>query len=759
MTICPQARISAVSMVTSLDFRTVSAVPASSALNSPVTDITANVCDLSRLLPNLRCLVLDGRVDFDMRRLKKFLDPLREAGQRPWKKIALLSLKDHPELGLPDIFHNGSLSGLVYLDVSCTGGWAHDLQYAQGFTHWNLPNLRVVKLSHMALDTVTVGQVLYDFPFQFWSLDLSGNKLDDLFVRALRTHGVRCDISSRLQHDEHFEVEGRLRRSDIVDSVYFVDESESSATFSHPLRYLADTPKYSSNDGDETRNRPHKPARLVGTERIRGDSVDDAITVLAGGIHDPVPVAAEWPGCVPPPGGLTHLHMNGLEVTLESIQSMLNSSSGYIEHFECDQARLISSSHGERWEWLSKAPWLSTGTVLYSFSGSAYLFRPVISSNLRVLKVHHSLVTNVPTVVSKSTSTLENIWVAEKVFQGPIDRAYPQSYVPDMNPRLYALTLAKIPRYSPGVVAKRIIHFLKLLAVQEQAIEQTKKLVPHSRGPLVVRGLRHICLEFEPDAQEEMDNLNTDDDVDEAIEAFSSFSFSDSAWDSTPTPPEPKHQPRRPSSGRRSSTASSTTTKTKTTTTVPAPPTTTTQQPPQPLPTTTDGRLNVFPFTATETAYYPLSLAPDHVVDVWIGTGTLGAPNTTLAVDAYMRALTLSGGRYVSGVTPATPCHVAAGVPAGSYLFGAAWHRLALPLGEAHAQAAIKRPTKAELAGGMRDVVKEIKAFRLASREVYARLVEEGNVSGEVGQHEYWKGRVEISLVKRRKEFEVMYGQ
>lgn len=742
---CLQASPSTLSMIRVLDFRTMRPVDSTSLTTTPALDITAHVNDLACSLPNLRCLILDGRADYNLRRSKPLLGSARDSTQEPLKSITLFSLRNHPQLGLQDILNRQSSCNLVYLDVSCTSGWARDLQNAHGFVHANFPNLSILKLSHMALDSATMGQILFNFHFQFWSVDVSGNKLDDEFIRSLRAHAVRCDVNGRLQHNGHFEVEGKLRRSSIAESVSFIDESESSATFSHPLQYFADPPLYNKDDEEESRDRHKKLTRLVGIERIRGDSVDDAITVLAGGIHDPVPVTAEWPSRVPPPGGLTHLHMNGLEVSLESVQNMLNDSSGYLEHLECDQARFLLSSHKERGMWLSKAPWLSTGTVLYGFFGSAYLFRPVVSSNLRVLKIHHSLITNVPTVLSKSTSVLENIWVAEKLFHGPIDLAYPQTYVPDMNPRLYSLTLAHIPRYSASIIAKRIINFLKLLAAQEQGIEQTKKIVPH-RGPLVLRGLRHICLEFEPEAQMEMASLNTDDDVDEALDEFSSFSLADSSWDAAVTPPVDLFQPSRQSIGIRSTSTSSVST-------VPASPTTQRRQHPQRNPDTIDGRLKVFPYTATTTEHYPSRLSAELVIDVWIGNGNPSAPSNTPAVNAYMRALTLSNGRYASGVTPATPCHVAAGVPAGSYIFGDAWRRLALP------EEVVKRPTKAELAGFMSDVLGEIKAFRLASREVYARLVEKGEVSGEMGQHDYWKGRVEISLVEPKKEFDVMYGQ
>ncbi|CAN8103428.1 unnamed protein product [Discula destructiva] len=722
-------------MIAALDFRNNSVVPVATLAKFVI--LYAN---------SLRCLILDGRNDLGPKRLAEILDHKQSLSltssshdfkPQPLKALAVLSLRDCAEAIPHMLFDNQKLSGLVYLDLSLyTGGSAkHLLHGNKAFARDNFPKLRVLKLAHMSMNSSTAASIFDSrdrFRFQLWSLDVSANRLDDTFIGILMSQSVLCAIECRLQSDKHFEVGGTLKPSQII-GVYFVVESDSSVSFSHPDRYLSDAPNYTLEYDEESRNRVKAHGRLAGNERIRGDTLDDAITALAGGAYDPAPDNVDWPSRVPVLGGLTHLRMNGTDVSLEGIHSMLESNCGFIEHFECDRAQFLSSAWARN-AWWRKAPWLSSGTVLYGFPGSAHLIRPVYASNLRVLKIHHSVVTNTPTVVSRGTTVLENIWAAEKFFHGPIDLAYPQTYVPDMNPRVYSLTLAKIPRYSTGIVTERIIEFLRLLALQEQAIQKIEKL-NHRRGPPLLRGLRHICLEFDPEVGEEMANLRRDDDVDQAMEDFASFDpseFAESSDLKLPPVREPRPSPSLLSrSITRTSTASSSGNNAFSE---------------EPIPTDQHGRFSVFPFSSTTTEYYR-----NGNTIVWIGNGILGSSNSP-AVKAYMLNLTQCKQGEHQPVTVATPCHVHAGVPAGSYIFHDAWNRTAIPTGE------IKRPTKAELAG-MQDVQAEIKAFRLKSRDLYTRLVEEKRLSGEVGEHEFYRGRVEISFEKRTKKYEAMYEQ
>lgn len=750
-------------MVITMDFRGVR----SGAAHGPSTtgfglDITDTLLQVIATLPNLQCLLFDSQAGLDTTKLASRVN-------MSLQKLSLLSMANC-QVSLPSKFFDGrSLAGLVYLDLSHTGGWARGLLVdSRSFTVQNLPNLRILKLRGKGLDATTAGSVLREFGYQLWSIDLSRNNLGDDFIDVLSQFSVRCDVNSRLQTNGFFLAEGLTRPAYTVHGGYFIDESNFSAQYCHPDRYLSDTPIYNTEYVDYREHvlRPERHSRLTGREPIRGDSVDDAVQVLAGGPNDPTPEAPDMSNHVPAPGGITHLHLNELNISLWKVKQLLAHNSGYIEHFECDRAKLLSSPD-EAEGWLSKAPWLSKSVVLYGCPGTAHLFRPVMASNLRVLKIHHSLVTNTPTFAANTTRSLENTWLSETCFRKRIDLAFPQTFVPDMNPRLYSLTLSHIPRYSTGIVTRRLIHLLKLAAAQEQEIERTRAAVPH-RGPPILRGLRHIRLEFEPDTRDdELMSLEGDKDVNEAMEAFSFFR--ESAWgpsssssSSSPPPVNSRIINVKPIAAATAAPQTS----------IPV-----SDKRGQPTIPSRELRLTSGPFKNNETEYYKVTIRKnnigeegggggeekEHQLQVWIGSGVPG-PECTPAVNAYMRILASGNGRYLGVndnnddynnddddrnnnydyVTPATPGHVAAGVPAGSYIFGRAWDRMLVPEGSGD----LRRPTVAELKG-MGDVLGAIKAFRQETRGRYAAATTTARFVEGTGHHEYWKGKLEIVLPQR----------
>lgn len=714
--------------------------------------LASSIHNLSGQLPNLRCIVFDGHTDLDPSFLVIYPD---RHFNLSFQNLTLLSMADC-QTSLPRTFFDGrGLSNLVYLDVSHNRGWARGILVdSKTFTPLNLPNLRILKLRGLGIDGFALARMLGQFGYQLWSLDLSSNKLisEDL-TNVLMICSVRCDENSRLQADGHFEVEGKLRTADPLSSSFFVEESTSSATFSHPDRYLADAPIYSAENVDHTHSlvRPREKARLTGTEPVRRDSTEETIRVLGGGPFDAVPEASDISNHAPALGGLTHVHLNDLDLSPRVIERLLATNSGYVEHLECNMARLLTLGDEQK-EWLFKMPWLSRGTKIYAYPGISYLLRPAFSSNLRVLKIHHSLVTNVPTMATTSVSAPESVWLAETCLRERFDLAFPITFVPDMNPRLYSLTLCKIPRLSTGVVTGRLIHFLKCAAAQEQGIEQMRRALAHHRGPTVLHGLRHLRLEFDADVKDETDGLDSDKDVAEAMEEFSFFS--ESAWDASTSSPADRSREASAKPITSCKDAAATTPAAAATSTPAATPDGGQGEAP-PYDTSEGGgvRLKTFPYDRTETEYCEHTVYDNNnnnnsnnnnsrTLPVWIGSGVLG-PHNPPAVNEYMRILAIPGGPYAQSPTPATPCHVAAGVPAGAFIFRQAWDWILAP------EPAVRRPTAAELKD-MKDVLEEIKAFRLASRAEYAALVKGRKGTGEVGPHAYWKGRLEIELARAR---------
>lgn len=688
--------------------------------------------DLATRLPNLRCLLLDGHPQLNLSKLSRHAS--RSSSTVSLEKIHLISIANCGTSLPARFFGDQWLSGLVYLDMSNTPG---TLGNQGALIPHDLPNLRILKLSGKHLNDSTAGAIVRAFGTRLWSLDMSKNGLSDDFLSMLLEYSLPTYSNARLQSNDHFGVEGQLRtvyengRSRVNRGPCFIDESEWSATFSSADRYLADPPVYGTMHGDSTGEQGQVTVRgrTRGRERIKGDSAQDAVRVLAGAQGEDLPDALHpqhqrlhWP---PPQAGTTHLHLNDLSLSASAVKCFFRDSPGYIEHFECDRTSL-PSRHISVWQ--GKAPYLSKAATLYALPGAAYLFRPVISSNLRVLKVHHSLVTNTPTLESRSTGELTNLWVAETYMRERLDLAYPQTYVPDMNPRLYSLTISMIPRYSTGIVAHRLINFLRLTALQEQAIEATRALLPF-RGPPVLQGLRHIRLEFEPDAEDELDSLdNGNDELDsEALleqegEAFSFFS--ESAWGPSPSTVKSSVKNQMVEAAGSGDVGNI---KVK-------------------VSSTAEEKIDNYPFNKAKEEQVSFTLNPGgdndqapKLVSVWVGSGII-SPENPPAVNEYMRSVCHAANR--EDVCPATPCHVSAGVPAGSFIYGRAWDSIMLPA----ANAELRLPTKAELRG-MEDVVARVKAFRLESRREFAAL-DAGR--RKLGGHEYWRGRLELVLPQGR---------
>lgn len=686
--------------------------------------------ELASRLPNLRCLLLDGHPQLNLSMLSRHAF---QSSTVPLDKIHLISLANCGT-SLPARFFGGQwLIGLVYLDMSSTPG---TLGNQGALIRHDLPNLRILKLRGKHLTDSTAAAIVRSFGTQLWSLDMSGNGLTDDFLSMLLEYSLPTYSNTRLQSNDHFSVEGQIRpvyengHSRVNRGPYFIDESEWSATFSSADRYLADPPVYGTTNGDSTgeQGQPTVHGRSRGRDRIRGDSAEDAARVLAGAQWEDLPDALHpqhqrlhWP---PPQAGTTHLHLNELNLSASGVKCFLGRSPGYIEHFECDRT-LLPYQYISVWQ--NNAPWLSKAANLYALPGAAYLFRPVISSNLRVLKVHHSLITNTPTLESRSTGELTNLWLAETYMRERLDLAYPQTYVPDMNPRLCSFTISMIPRYSTGIVAQRLTDFLRLAALQEQAIEATRALMPF-RGPPVLQGLRHVRLEFEPDVKDELDSLeNGTDELDsealleQGTEAFSFFS--ESAWGPSSSPVKSKIKKQATETAR----SEDADTRDEATFNV-------------------EEKFDDYPYNKARDEQVSFTInpgvdsdRPPKLVSVWIGSGTISAENPP-AVNEYMRNVCDAANR--AGVCPATPCHVAAGVPAGSFIFERAWDSIMLPA----ANVELRLPTQTELRG-MEDVVAKIKAFRLESRREYAAL-DAGRRN--VGGHEYWRGRLELVLPQGR---------
>ncbi|GJN84573.1 leucine rich repeat domain-containing protein [Purpureocillium lilacinum] len=630
------------------------------------------------LLPNANSILLDGHADLDA----AFL--VHSLSASPQHRPRLLSVAGCPKHLPASFFTSSCIQKLVYLDVSEVPGSVQPLLQAEV-----LPNLRVLKLRSREIDDATLEALLAKFRLRLWSLDLAGNKLTDATIEMLASWSLP---RGALQSDGPFRVQGSLRALAHGTPGYgqfvTIDESQWSASFSHPERYFVDAPVYVADVGQEQL----RPARPDGVVHVRSDSAEASARILSKN-------EADWEVddyCQT--RGLTHISLSNTRVSSFGIQKLLRVSSGHLEELACSFMPLLPIAAPVSKFWPKSA-------MLHGILGSAHLFRPAYSCSLRSLKMHHSLVTNVPALEIDGFSAIARDYLAEAAILERVDQAYPQVFVPDMNPRLTSLTLTGIPRRSSGPLVQRLIRFLELLSRQERAIQDASAIASPWRGPGLLQGLRHLALEFEPDTMDDGFSATEDLDAEELMDAGDTgFSF----FNETPT-----------GERRRTSTAVG--------------------------PPVADGVHS----EAVPAGTHPSGAEQDtrnfikydgewngevFSLPVWVGP-TRGANEV---LDEYRRLVMGDGLR--DGVGPATPGQILAGAPEGSFVFHVAWCAAVMPRQLS--------PPGRDVLAGMKDVLAELRTYRLAGRASYAKLQQSvgTGIPVPLGEpHFFWTGTLKVS--------------
>ncbi|KAK4239205.1 hypothetical protein C8A03DRAFT_14398, partial [Achaetomium macrosporum] len=729
-----RVRAETLALVTCLDLRRFTAITSDFPLYSGYKSFSEAIRSLPASFPLLRCILLNGHLGLETQALVDSLASERALPPNLNPPLLLSIPQCQGELS-PSFFASPYLRNLVYLDVSDMPGSMKTSLVQRKLSPTNLPSLRILKAQGREMDDRIAILLFTVFKEQLWSVDLSRNKLtdgvfDDMHEFSFPAQSSRAGDSA---------VEGRLSYSSEGSTSFgkfcFVNESDWSTEFSHPHRYLADAPFYTTHE--HACPKPSLHTRLNGRAKIRPDSADAIKRMFSGdlGSHSPPLEHLHELDICRDHQGITHLHLNDNNISAAGLSRMIRSSPGQLQHLECDSMSFKLPRAAPSC-WLSRAR-------LSGILGSAHVFRPLFSANLQVLHIHHSLVTQLLSLELDDLSTMANLWVAETRLLPRSELAYPEAFVPDMNPRLQCLVLTRIPRYSTGPLIDKLIKFLKLVSIQERAIQEVRATTSR-RGPATLLGLRHIRLEFDPDPSEELgDDSDSELMLDPAAVMGNSskeFSFfGDSHW-------------------------------------VPSP-STTAQPPLSTLPRETQSpasRSKVNQSARPESPQAPSpagaepSPEPSHLTYTWpwngqtftlpIWIGSNDPNNHTPAVAEYMRLLRAHPDLQTDPV-PASPCHVAAGVPAGSYIFSAAWDAILVPpspsstptrrrRSSSTSGSSLPKPTRAELRG-MRDVVAAIKGYRAQTRRAYEQVRREARLKGEeevkLGEpHFHWMGRLEV---------------
>ncbi|KAI1800753.1 hypothetical protein F4811DRAFT_496281 [Daldinia bambusicola] len=672
--------------VRSLDFRNF-ASRASGLYSSEASEraISASFKYLPALFPDLICLLVDGHPELNP-------EPLAAATHTSSQSLQLLDLARCPHELTPKLFNSDLFRSLVYLDISFTPGSVKSAVLLS-LNPTALPELRVLKVAGREIDNPTATLLFQTFRRQLWSLDLSNNKIGDEIIDSLVEH---CISPSTFRTDAHFDTEGRLiLPKDIGSRRYgpfeFIEESERSKHERDLERYLSDSPFYSQR-ADQTELQEWQAIRPDGLAPLRYDDTNTAKKLLLCESLSATTGSLDSKGT-----GLTHLYLNGNKFTVSGIERLIRTSRGRLEHLECDLCLYTptnsQASHGFK------------SVRILGFPGSAPLFRPVVSSAMRSLRAHHSLVTRVSSVSMEGLTSVSALRLAEGQLFKNICRAYPIGLTPDTNPRITSLTLTHIPAHSTGPVVGQLIRFLELACIQQKAIRHAGNLF-NGRKSSVLKGLRHIRLELEPKFSESNNIISTSSDVDfDKIldpgeedfneESTSSF-FDDNVTFGITSRSAPNTTQMRPNKASVSA---------------------------DEYPRWTSGRLKSPPYSDVSSEYVTCHVdAADswrgnfYSVPVWIGPGHIG-PHA--AVNEYM--WNVQDPNLRTNIGPATPNHIAAGVPPMTYIFNAAWDAMIIPKTSAMGEAA-------RSSIGLIDVAGAIKEYRLRTK----------------GTEEHWDGKLEL---------------
>ncbi|EPE07622.1 leucine rich repeat domain containing protein [Ophiostoma piceae UAMH 11346] len=738
-------------LVTSLDFRAF-------AVDTPVLVAGASGQSFTELLqqvgvlfPAARCILIGGKTSYDPVDLGRLLKPdaYPEDGSVP---MPLLLDVSHCGLPLPNnFFHLSYWRQLVFLDMSHLPGSLKGIIKSGTFSRGALPNLRILKLRGRGLTEESFAPIAEFSKSRVWSLNLCQNKLTDASAHTLLP---QCFGADDLTVDYgRSEVEGKLlnlkhNSGSELPPVWrgwlsYIQETPSSGAFSHPDRYLADAPVYDYEIG--------RQSRLAGHERLQSDSTEDIKIALAGGLGCPIPNwhdARDTDICKLP-SSLTHLHLSGNpSFTAEGVETVFRRSRGHIRHFDC-ASPAIPTYHAQP---RNSKPSLKVKQLkLAGILGRSHVFRPVFASNLQSLRIHHSLVTHIPTLLDAdpARSPLTALQYAETVLRERAELAYPLNFVPDLNPRLQSLTLTRLPRVSSGPLIGSLIQLFISASDQETAIRHTAASLSR-RSPTMLRGLRHIRLEFDPwprrsddhDAASALDSLDAGALLDSGADDFSFFknpvaSSSSSASTSTavsafaystPKQPAPRRDPAESSpavTGQSNSSADAT------------------SQPARAQSGKQSVRLSHYPLPGA------ISADSEYVCEIVSldDDGKRYSQTHSRAVDAYMANLAEPSLR--TNIRPATPDQVKAGVPMGVCVYNLAWDAIVwLESGLTAFATTDNNNNNAK----MKNVVDAIRQFRAKTKAEYTASVEVSRLLSQHGDnrrtsaptHRHWMGKLEL---------------
>jgi hypothetical protein len=429
------------------------------------------------------------------------------ANPSPLPKPVILSAAGCSQLDIGVITSRPYSNYLIYLDVSGTS--KKTIQNI--FNHRQVPHLRILKMRNLRLTTAELVPLLRELTCRLFSLDVRNNFLTDDVVRWLL---ALCFLEALEQRPNlRPEVDGNDRLS---------CHTASSSRCNSPERYADDVPRYrDARDGIEEQ----ETAVSDGKVDLRPDEVDDVVQCLQRyekmkSLRSHNTLLEEDP--MVHTTGLTHLRLADNKLTSDALQTLLMSTNRLqlLDFGGAPQGRHRLGAKNP-----NLRPICQPDTVK--------LLCPGVSQRLQSLRVHHSIITHTPTLL-----TIGEYVVSEGIRMRLSERDYaeeemiywPRHWNPNSNPRIETLILTDVPRWSEGLVIKRFIQVLRVAAIQESLISKAT-LESTRRSWRMLPGLRLLRLELVPltrkqEAASPSVSGNSDADV-FARESANDFSFFD----------------------------------------------------------------------------------------------------------------------------------------------------------------------------------------------------------------------------------------
>jgi hypothetical protein len=340
------------------------------------------------------------------------------------------------------------------------------------------PNLKILKLRGMRLKTNTVSILLKRIQLRVFSLDLRDNQLTDDIVQMLLANNIRSNLPRRTDLRSDAARERRLSSNTV----------ESNAESLHQERYMEEPPSYR-----ERVNPLEEQETTVADGRVEM-RVDDADGVMAHLMGDEQIATIRINGLPPETDdmmlktGITHLYLSNNNLTSDGVNQLLQ---GTNRLQLLDVGGVFQSKH----RLAAKNPHIRP----ICQSDTVKLIGPEYSQRLESLSIHHSIVTHTPTLGTIGEfhlSEARHVHMSEEDYASREIVAWPEAFLPNINPRIRSLTLTNIPRKSYSLVIERLLNFLHEASLQESLIEDLAP-VDRRRGARMLSGLRVLRLEFE----------------------------------------------------------------------------------------------------------------------------------------------------------------------------------------------------------------------------------------------------------------------